>query len=273
MTKIAGTLLERENNRGSNQARRLHDKRSSYWDDLPQELLEIISKSLNIVEYRNLGRVCRSWRLFYSEFKQSFLTSHSPLVVHASAQVNKYCYFFDIATGMEYKRKLPRYIWDFKFCLGVSRHQIQFPCMPQPPCIMDYDCDNHGIFASFGSQGQDFLIMILSKYGSSLQFLTCIDKQWKEYHYVNKGWRILDIIVFYGRIYVLNSDSQIGIFNLRCCDLRFLELKSAPYIGVHFDKQVRLVASNDQLFVVDSPELYRIDLSRMSNWIFVARIN
>ncbi|KAJ0021201.1 hypothetical protein Pint_30915 [Pistacia integerrima] len=108
--------------------------------------------------------------------------------------------------------------------------------------------------------------MILSKYGSSLQFCTCRDKKWKEYRYVNKGWRILDIIVFDGRIYVLNSDSQIGIFNLRSCDLRFLELKFAPYIGVYFDKQVRLVASNDQLFVVDSPELYRIDLSRME-WV------
>ncbi|KAJ0021205.1 hypothetical protein Pint_30919 [Pistacia integerrima] len=130
-----GTLLERENNRGSNQARRLHYKRSSYWDDLPQELLEIISKSLNIVEYRNLGRVCRSWRLFYSEFKQSFLTSHSPLVVHASAQVNKYCYFFDIATGMEYKRKLPRYIWDFKFCLGVSSGYLNLVLPPDRRCF------------------------------------------------------------------------------------------------------------------------------------------
>ncbi|XP_031258509.1 uncharacterized protein LOC116116584 [Pistacia vera] len=291
MTNIAGTLVERDNNRRSNEARRVRYKRSSSWADLPQELLEIVSKSLNIVDYRNLGRVCRSWRLFYSEFKQSFLTSHSPLVAHASGRVNKYCYFFDLATGMEYKRKLPRYIWDFKFCLGVSSgylilfclkaedvsrgclwvinpftgHQIQFPCMPRPPCscIMDYDCDDRGIFAS---QGQDFLIMILSEYGSSLQLCTSRDKKWKEYHYDNKGWHILDIIVFDGRIYVLNSDSQIGIFNLRCCDLRFLELKFAPHIGLFFDQQVRLVASNDQLFVVDSPELYRIDLSRME-WV------
>ncbi|KAJ0084928.1 hypothetical protein Patl1_29456 [Pistacia atlantica] len=99
-----------------------------------------------------------------------------------------------------------------------------------------------------------------------LHALASLDKKWKEYHYVNKGWRILDIIVSDGRIYVLKSNSQIGIFNLRSCDLRFLELKFAPHIGVYFDKQIRLVASNDQLSVVESPELYRIDLSRME-WV------
>ncbi|XP_031252134.1 uncharacterized protein LOC116110031 [Pistacia vera] len=288
--------MERENNRRSNQARRVHCKRSSAWADLPLELLEIISRSLNIVDYQNLGRVCRSWRLFYSEFKQSFLTSHSPLIVYASTRAKKYCYFFDITTRMKYKTKLPRYISNFKFCLGVSSgylimlclktnnvsrdylwvinpftgHQIQFPCVPWPHCIKDYhdSCISRSIFASFGSQGQDFLIMILSKYVSSLHFCTSRDNKWKVYHYVKKGWRILDIVVFYGRIYVLDSNSQIGIFNLRSCDLRFLELKFSPRFGSYFDEWIRLVASNDQLFVVDSPKVYRIDLSRME-WVKV----
>ncbi|XP_031259301.1 probable F-box protein At4g22060 [Pistacia vera] len=296
----SGTLLERENNRRSNQARRVHCKRSSAWADLPEELLEIISRSLNIVDYQNLGRVCRSWRLFYSEFKQSFLTSHSPLIVYASTRAKKYCYFFDIATRMKYKTKLPRHICNFKFCLGVSSgylimlclktndvsrdylwvinpftgHQIQFPCMPWPHCIEDYhdSCFSRSIFASFfasfGSQGQDFLIMILSKYVKVLQFCISRDNKWKQYHYYNKGGHILDIVVFDGRIYVINSDSRIGIFNLRYCDLRFLELNFAPRFGSHFDKSIRLVASNGQLFVVDSPKVYRIDLSR-KEWVKV----
>ncbi|XP_031252089.1 uncharacterized protein LOC116109985 [Pistacia vera] len=298
-SRTSGTLVEIENNRRSNQARRLHFKRSSSWADLPQELLEIISRSLNIVDYQNHGRVCRSWRLFYSEFKQSFLTSHSPLIVYSSARAKKYCHFFDIATRMKYKTKLPRYLCNFKFCLGVSSgylimlslkkkdvsralwvinpftgHQIQFPCMPRPPHIND--CRDSGIFrsifASFGSQGQEFLIMILYEHDSSLQFCTSRDNKWKECHYINKGWRLLDIVVFYGRIYALDSNFQIGIFNLRSCDLRFLELKFAPRLCSYYDKWIRLVTSNDQLFVVDPPVLYRIDLSRME-WVKVYNLS
>ncbi|XP_031252130.1 uncharacterized protein LOC116110027 [Pistacia vera] len=198
-------------------------KRSSSWADLPQELLEIISKSLNIVDYENLGRVCRSWRLFYSEFKQSFLKSHSPFIVYASARVKKYCRFFDIATRMKYKTKLPRCICNFELSLGVSSgylimlslktkdvsrdylwvinpftgHQILFPRMPWAPhCVKDYHDPGffHSIFVSFRSEGHDFLIMILDKYCLRLQFCTSRDNKWKEYSYFGKGWHILDIL-------------------------------------------------------------------------------
>ncbi|XP_031257986.1 uncharacterized protein LOC116116024 [Pistacia vera] len=291
------TLLERENNRRSNQARWLQYKRSSSWADLPQELLEIISKSLNIVDYQIPGRVCRSWRLFYSELKQSFLTSHSPLIVHASARAKKYCHFFAIATRMKYKTKLPRCICNFEFCLGVSSgylimlslktkdvsrdylwvinpftgHQILFPRMPWTPhCVKDYHDPGffHSIFASFRSEGQDFLIMILDKYCLSLQFCISRDNKWKEYSYFGKGWHILDMAVFDGRIYVLNSLSQIGIFNLRSCDLRFLKLKLAPRFLSCCYNWIRFVVSNDHLFVFVSNIVYRIDLSRME-WVKV----
>lgn len=281
-------MLERENNRRSNQARRLHYKRSSFWADLPHELLEIISKSLNIVDYQNLGRVCRSWRLFCSEFKQKFLTSQSPLVVYASSRAKKYFYFFDIATGMKYKTKLPQFVCNFKLCLGVSSgylimlclkkndvsgsylsvvnpvtgHQVQFPCMPQPPCIKYYDY--RSIFATFGSQVQDFLIMYMDR--RCLQFCTSKDNQWKEYYDING--RLLDTVVFDGRIYILNSNSQIGTFNPRSCDLRILELKFAPDFSHSFHGLIRLVASNDQLFVLNFPKVYRIDLSR-KEWVLM----
>ncbi|KAJ0084770.1 hypothetical protein Patl1_29614 [Pistacia atlantica] len=89
----------------------------------------------------------------------------------------------------------------------------------------------------------------------------------------NNGWgrRISDIIVFHGWIYVVDCACQIGIFNLRSCDLRFLELKFAP--RTYYGKWIRLVASNDQLFVIigDSLEVYRIDLSRME-WAKVCNL-
>ncbi|XP_031252092.1 uncharacterized protein LOC116109988 isoform X1 [Pistacia vera] len=199
-----------------------------------------------------------------------------------------------MANRTKYKTKPPQYICNFKFCLGVSSgylimlclekkdvsssylwlinpvtgHQIQFPCMPRPPRIKD--CHDPGIFrslfASFGSQG--FLIMILCKYGTSLQFCISRDKEWKEYHYGFKSWRMLDIVDFYGKIFVLTDYSRIGIFNFRSCDLNFMELQVAPRLDICWGNSIRLVASNDQLFVVDDMIIYRIDLSRME-WVKV----
>ncbi|KAJ0020349.1 hypothetical protein Pint_31187 [Pistacia integerrima] len=198
---------------------------------------------------------------------------------------------------MKYKTKLPRCICNFEFCLGVSSgylimlslktkdvsrdylwvinpftgHQILFPRMPWTPhCVKDYHDPGffHSIFASFRSEGQDFLIMILDKYCLSLQFCISRDNKWKEYSYFGKGWHILDMAVFDGRIYVINSLSQIGIFNLRSCDLRFLKLKLAPRFLSCCYNWIRFVVSNDHLFVFVSNIVYRIDLSRME-WVKV----
>ncbi|KAJ0020355.1 hypothetical protein Pint_31189 [Pistacia integerrima] len=112
-------------------------KRSSSWADLPQELLEIISKT----------------------------------------RAKKYCHFFDIATRMKYKTKLPRCICNFEFCLGdIKSNSLACPVLLTLFCTSrDNNC---------------------------------------------RGRRISDIVVFDGWIYVVDSACQIGIFNLRSCDLR-----------------------------------------------------
>ncbi|XP_031257985.1 uncharacterized protein LOC116116023 [Pistacia vera] len=299
MANAEGTVQRRsENNEIKTNRKKMKKGVCSYqssWADLPQELLDMISNDLNIADYLRFGRVCRSWRTFISEHKLKFMSSQSPLVIYMSTRYDENsCYFFDIITGMRYKTNLPKDNWDFKSCLGVSSgylimyfmkrvhrleghfclinpvtgHQLQFPSTPFPLYIINYYISNicRAIFASIGSQDQDYLIVILSRKLDYLQFFISRDNRWRNHsYYVKNNNRVLDIAVFDGRLFVLTEDSQIGMFNLRSCNLRFLELKFAPRFDWY---RSRLVASDDQLLIVYNFEVYRIDFSKME-WVKV----
>ncbi|XP_031252135.1 uncharacterized protein LOC116110032 [Pistacia vera] len=257
------------------------------WADLREELLNIISSNLNIADYLSIGRVCRSWRLFNSEYEDGFMASKSPLVIHISSQAKKACCFHEIATGIKYKTMLPNFICDFKFCLGVSGgylimkdtwsqkiwlinpvtgRQFQFSRVRKLSDNIRFSSDR-AIFASTGSQDQDFVVVILSCRNQNLEFYTSRNNQWKEYSFKLKNWHILDMVVFCGRIFAITNHSQIGILDLRNFDLKFLTLKFAPRVS----SNVRLVTSNNNILIVDYVnvnmiKVYSINVKKME-WV------
>ncbi|XP_044478526.1 uncharacterized protein LOC123205602 [Mangifera indica] len=282
---------------------RKKDIENGRWANLPTELLEIISKNLNIADYLRFGEVCRSWRSFFSEYKQNFMASQSPLILNISKNAGQSCDFVELDSGIRYKSNLSEYFHNFIFCLGVSRgflimknyvscyfwvvnpltgQQFNFYRTPKFSDSVRI-CKDRAIFASIGSQDQDqdfasigsqdqdqdFALVILSDSKANLELYTSREDQWKDYSYTGKHCRILDMIVFDGSIYVVTIDNKIGIFNVRSLVVKFLNLKSAPSLSW----RIRLVVSNDQLFVVDfitlcPVKVYRIDFSTME-WVGV----
>ncbi|KAH7560471.1 hypothetical protein JRO89_XS10G0028200 [Xanthoceras sorbifolium] len=77
------------------------------WADLPVELLVTIYSTLTIVDFLKFGKVCSSWRLSFSIFKQNFMNVHAPLVMYISSRAKKSCHVYDISTRVKYETKLP----------------------------------------------------------------------------------------------------------------------------------------------------------------------
>lgn len=255
------------------------------WADLREELLDIISSNMNIADYLNFGRVCRNWRLFYSEYRDSFMASQSPLVIHISSRAKKACYFHEIATGIKYKTMLPKFICHFKFCLGVSGgylimkdrwsrnfwilnpvtgRQFQFSCEPKP-----FDNSDRAIFVPTGSHDEDFVVAILSRFNETLEFYISRFNLWRNYSHRLENWHILDVVAFHGRILGITNQSQIGILHLRHSYWYFLPLKFAPPVS----SNVRIVTSNNKILIVDYVSLnrikiYSINLKKME-WIVI----
>ncbi|KAH7560519.1 hypothetical protein JRO89_XS10G0036800 [Xanthoceras sorbifolium] len=257
------------------------------WADLPVELLGTIYSTLTIVDFLNFGKVCSSWRLSFSFLKQNFMNVHAPLVMYISSRAKKSCHFYDISTRVKYETKLPTFVG--KIFLGCSSgylifqdfhknvwvinpltgHKLQFPNMPQTKKPLNRS--DRAIFASFGS-GSRFALIVLSQTHETIRYCILRDTtaRWRYLSFAKEYWKIVDLVVFDGRVYALTNNSRIGVFNFRTCRFRFLTLGGTPWLTTF----VRLVASKKQLLIVHflpiifRAKVYTIDLERLK-WVKV----
>ncbi|XP_044482020.1 uncharacterized protein LOC123208553 [Mangifera indica] len=260
------------------------------WADLPKELLEIFSKSnnLNVADFLNFGKVCRSWRLFYSETKNTFMASKPPLVIYIPTRAKKSCYFYEITSLDTFKTKLPSLARNF--CIGLSNgylimediltnvwvinpitgHELRYPRLFEAPNYLC--CPDRAAFASIGDAKDNFLLAVLSPVYHTLMFFVSRVNRWQEFSFKGKTWSIMDIVVFGGRIFCITSEYQIGVLSVKTCEVILLNLKGLPQLS---DVQhVRFVASKNQLLIVDFSlrtyhlELYTINFFKME-WVKV----
>ncbi|KAH7560475.1 hypothetical protein JRO89_XS10G0028600 [Xanthoceras sorbifolium] len=212
---------------------------------------------------------------------------HAPLVMYISSRAKKSCHFYDISTRVKYGTKLPTCVG--KKFLGCSSgylifqdfhkkiwvinpltgHKLRFPNMPQTKKPLNGS--DRAIFASFGS-GSDFALMVLSKTHETIRY--CISRdtnaRWRYLSFAKESWKIVDLVVFDGRVYALTNNSRIGVFNLRTRRFWFLTLEGTPWLTTF----VRLVASKKQLLIVhflptiSRAKVYTIDLERLK-WVEV----
>ncbi|XP_031252133.1 uncharacterized protein LOC116110029 [Pistacia vera] len=268
--------------------------KSRPWADLPKELLHIFSKSdsLSVADFLSFGKVCRSWRLFYTETKGQFMASRPPLVIYISTRAKKSCRFYEITTSPNsYQTKLPYFARNF--CIGFSNgylimediltnvwlinpvtgHQLNYPRLFEARNFLY--CPDRAVFASIGDSQDNYLLAVLSPVYNKLMFFVSRVNQWQQFSYKGKTWSIGDIVVFGGRIYALTSEYQIGVLSVKTREVILLNLKGTPQLsGI---RNVRFVASKNQLLIVDFPpaaynlEVYTIDLLKME-WVKVNRL-
>ena len=80
------------------------------WSELPEDLLELIAKSLCAIDYIMFGCVCKGWRLYVAAHRQEFMASQPPLVVLLSSYARRTCYFYSIFDQRLYKAILPNLV-------------------------------------------------------------------------------------------------------------------------------------------------------------------
>ncbi|KAJ4729407.1 F-box protein [Melia azedarach] len=255
------------------------------WPDLPVELLDIISSHLRIADYLKLGRVCWKWRYFFLSSRQKFMASQPPLVLFVSSRAKRTCCFYDIFDFIKYEAKLPYFCC--KSFIGLScgytimedilsniwltnpitGHQHVFASMPLFDDCM-HICE-HTILACTRPY-PDFLVVVLSKLHCIVRFRRYRETYWSVYHFAGKPWKIMDMVVFNARIFVITSDLQIGVLSLGSPpDVLLLSFKCTPQVSCC----PRFVASNDRLVLVDfipsvALAVYTIDFMRRE-WVKV----
>ncbi|KAL5827864.1 hypothetical protein ACOSQ3_019715 [Xanthoceras sorbifolium] len=238
------------------------------WADHPVELLVTISRTLTDEYSKVIFIVYKSY---------NFMNVCVPLVMYISSRTKKSCHFYDISTRVKCGTKLPTFfgkifvgcssgyliIQDFHKNIWVinplTGHKLYFPNMPQTKKPLNRS--DRAIFASFGS-GSCFALIVLTKKHETVRY--CISRDTTE------SWKIVDLVIFYGRVYVLTNNSRIGVFNLRTHRFWFLTLGGTPWLSTF----VRLVASKKQLLIIDlkkvifRAKVYTVDLERLK-WVTV----
>ena len=241
------------------------------WLDLPEPMLDLITKSLGPIDYLMFGCVCRTWRSYVATYKKGFLASQPPLVLFLSTHARRACYFYSIFDRKLYKAILPNLIG--KSCLGITcgylvlkdkegrtdsqiwllnpftRHELRFPSPPKTYC--------HFILAALATPLPEFVLIAFCRWQPYFQFHRSTDVHWTVYDYNDKfsssprpnPWMIIDGAVFKGKVYVLTSHAEIGILNLNSHPYVTL-LKVKGIADLNCRLQLRLLAFDEQLLMI-----------------------
>ena len=220
------------------------------WSELPEALLDLITKSLGVIDYLMFSCVCKEWRLYVAAHRKEFMASQPPLVVLLSSYARRTCYFYSIFDQKLYKAILPDLVG--KRCSGVScgyfvmedkkksadsqiwflnpftRHELRFSSPPNRYLSI--------ILASLATPLQEFVIIAIDVF--FLQFRKSTDVNWTVYdcrdlfkdHFTDYSRWLLDGVVFKGKIYILTNHGEIGILNLNSYPyVTLLEVKGIGY--------------------------------------------
>ncbi|KAJ7961168.1 F-box protein [Quillaja saponaria] len=257
-------------------------KMESRWPNLPDELLEQISKRIGLKEFFTIGAACTNFFRFYKHQKKLFMESQPPFVILKTPHAKKSCSFFCLSARQTFRVVLP-YFWG-KVYVGFSggymimtrgsrlwlinpftREQLHIPESPfLHYCISEHDQVIHA--SIMGSE--DFVIVSISSLTSSLDVYHSRNSSRANFAFNGDPWKVMDIAVFKGRIYAITDKAEIGVLSLTSAKLTLLELKSSPSSDLD---SVKLVGSDDHLLVVSfiplkNLEVYKIDFSGME-WV------
>ncbi|KAK4603857.1 hypothetical protein RGQ29_012390 [Quercus rubra] len=267
------------------------------WSELPEALLDLITKLLGVIDYLMFGCVCKGWRLYVAAHRKEFMASQPPLVVLLSSYARRTCYFYSIFDQKLYKAILPDLVG--KRCSGVScgyfvmedkkksadsqiwflnpftRHELRFSSPPNRYLSI--------ILASLPTPLQEFVIIAIDVF--FLQFRKSTDVNWTVYdcrdlfkdHFKDYSRWLLDGAVFKGKIYILTNHGEIGILNPNSYPyVTLLEVKGIGYKS----SGLRLLAFEDKLLMIhryddrvwQKFQVYELNFLKMK-WVKMQNLN
>ncbi|XP_058732613.1 uncharacterized protein LOC131604168 [Vicia villosa] len=245
------------------------------WDELPFDVLDVISRKLDFADLFQFSRVCTNWRVVHKSIDQSkFLTSQEPLLVEVLKSPVKVPYS----------------------CISLPKQKV-YPLNKMMMNMLSYSGDSFPIYVSCSC---GYFVIIADN--SSLLLInpfTRIKKKSNSLHVYqsrNNGWVtcstdyphdignlvhnfIDDFVALNNIIYVVTSEARIGVLNLNSANIEFfkmanshnlkkLELQRSSFNLVKCDDELFLVRLNPDLtrgsFSPPERKVFKIDFSTMT---------
>ncbi|XP_076940595.1 uncharacterized protein LOC143609838 [Bidens hawaiensis] len=256
----------------------------SFWSTLNQDLLSPIMMQLGVVDCIAFGGVCESWRSLARSERDKFLSSKQPMLVSFSHKANKNeCYLTDF-NGRKFKTILPcstrtcvgstcGYLIMFnrktrEFCLvnPITRHEL---CFPGFPLFISTDPKSVRGILVFSPSLSGWVLIISHRFSSVISY--CVAGTESMWGSISFNLPVVDIHYFKGKVYAINSRSQLHEVKLKrkpWSRLKPLEMKNVlPNALLHPE----FVSSGESLYLVNCVtenlyETYEVDLGK-KEWV------
>jgi len=247
--------------------------------ELPWDVLDIISKTLDFDDLFQFAVVCKNWRAFYW---RNLLVSQEPLLLQVSYTHHEESYsFVSLPDQKIYFLKTMNFISYFyvtsssgyfimagfcnSFLLINPFTRIKKVITASTFKVVPDMFDNHALLA-FGKCSEEFVMVVSCKSSRRLHVYQSRNCGWVAYSIMENLGRVVDFMVLHNIIYVVTDKANIGVLSLNSACIKFLKLKSIPNIT---SLCLRLVNCDEQLLVVDLSckkmrNVYKIDFSTMN---------
>ncbi|KAK2441927.1 F-box/kelch-repeat protein [Trifolium repens] len=251
---------------------------------LPWDVLENISKTLDFDDLFHFSGVCKNWRAFHKIYLKNFLAYHEPLLLQIMYDDKKgsfslntisnqkvYClkmmdcimesYYLTFSGG--YFVKVEWYKDSFLLINPFTRIK---KVIKAPFKVYHAGYANHGLLA-FSKCSEEFVLVVLCNISHSLRVYQSRNCGWITYSSTMENQEtIAHSVVLHNIIYIVTNKANIGVLSLNSPNIKFLKLKNTPDVT---DRNFNLVNCDEQLLVVDLRckyirNVYKIDFSTMS---------
>jgi hypothetical protein len=252
--------------------------------ELPWDVLNIISKTLDFDDLFQIACVCKNWGTFHKMYWRNFLAFQEPLLVQKSSHIQKSFSFISIPKQTVYHSKMINYFWHFAYYGSSSGYSIMTgnnnsfllmnPFTRRKIVIntsvfkVNFSYFAYHVLLAFGKYSEEFVLLALCKSSNALHIYQSRNLSWVTYSTTGYQWMIVDFVVLHNTIYVITDEGNIGVLDLNSININFLEMKSTTP-SVTSSSHLRLVSCEDgQLFVVHTRpnvvfDVYKIDFSTM----------
>jgi hypothetical protein len=251
--------------------------------ELPLDVLDIISKTLDFDDHFQFAGVCKNWRAFHKIYWRTFLASQEPLLLQLQiSYLDEESYsFISIPDQRVYHLEMMKYFPSSTYVTCSSGYFITAgdnnnsfilinpftrikKVINSPASENSIFLTNRALFA-FDKCSEEFVFVVLCN--SSLHVYQSRNYDWVTCSTMGNSETVVDFVVLHNIIYVVTNMANIGVLSLNSANVKFLKLKSTP--SVNFSPYLKLVNCDEQLLVVDftSNEIsnvYKIDFSTMN---------
>lgn len=255
------------------------NKVAKSWE-VPWDLLDMVSRTLDFDDLFQFAGVCKSWREFHKIYWGIFLAAQEPLLVQKSSDDKKFFSLISIPDQRVYHSKMIDHFWHLAYSGCSSGYLIMTsqdnsfvllnPFTRRKKVIntsafqVNFSYFAYHVLLAFGKGTEEFVLVALCKCSGSLNVYQSRNSDWVTYSTIGNPGKVVDFVVLHNTIYVVTDKATIGVLDLNSANINFLELKSTPVVTS--SSHLRLVSCDGQLLVIHitSDEIlnvYKIDFS------------